>query len=435
MTLIRVMEERMEVPRVSMEAEVEAEVEVEVEVEVEAKMAVVEDQLEAEAEVEVEAGMVMVEDQPEAQAVGMEAAVEESPPRRTINGKIRSQPSSLPSSPFSPPSLPSAPPALPLWPPSVLPPSPPSPPPSAAGMEMHGKQRQKQTGFQGTVGFTHGPTGTANFSHNRTNGATLEATDNKVMPKCYMRHEIGHEWNKDNKSYSSYNMSYQAQNMRLDIEQTDDDPLEVKVGMGINLRPAGSEKPLPQISFVNRNQVLIWIVDPTLKAPIRGIMVLLSSYIDNIKTEPTLSILEEADIELGAGTSNVTRIKPEEGQQGTISLSTNAIMQNRIPPALGPQYLAFDSSLPLTYSGGIMLLGGDAVQLVLREALPPAPLDRAHHGSLPKCGRLPRSNVTSTRAVQTSPKHIKTSHHPARAHAHRPSCDNAIVKKQLGIVA
>jgi hypothetical protein len=53
-----------------------------------------------------------------------------------------------------------------------------------------------------------------------------------------MRHEIGHEWNKDNKSYSSYNMSYQAQNMRLDIEQTDDDPLEVKVGMGINLRPA-----------------------------------------------------------------------------------------------------------------------------------------------------------------------------------------------------
>lgn len=37
-----------------------------------------------------------------------------------------------------------------------------------------------------------------------------------------------------------------------------------------------SETPLPQISFVNRNQVLVWVSDTTLKSRIRGIVVLMS---------------------------------------------------------------------------------------------------------------------------------------------------------------
>jgi hypothetical protein len=88
------------------------------------------------------------------------------------------------------------------------------------------------------------------------NGTGLEATDIKVrilllfftakqfwskaMPKCLVEYENGGEWDEDNKSYSSYNIVYQAQNIRLDDGKPEYHPLEVKVGMGIDLRPAAS---------------------------------------------------------------------------------------------------------------------------------------------------------------------------------------------------
>jgi hypothetical protein len=43
-----------------------------------------------------------------------------------------------------------------------------------------------------------------------------------------------------NNSYSSYNIAYQPQDVLLDVERSDFHPLEVKVGMGINLHPTAS---------------------------------------------------------------------------------------------------------------------------------------------------------------------------------------------------
>ncbi|KAJ7812308.1 hypothetical protein B0H14DRAFT_3879711 [Mycena olivaceomarginata] len=150
----------------------------------------------------------------------------------------------------------------------------------------HGQQQQIQRGTQAAVGFSEGsPLATATFSYNRNNAVMLEAADSKVMPRCRVHHETGAEWDKEDKSYSSYNIAYQLQDTQLNAARSEFHPLEVKVGMGINLQPAGSEKPLPQISFVNRNQVLIWVSDPTSKAQIRGVVVLMSSYLDNIRTE------------------------------------------------------------------------------------------------------------------------------------------------------
>jgi hypothetical protein len=45
---------------------------------------------------------------------------------------------------------------------------------------------------------------------------------------------------------------------------------------GLILASKGSEKPLPQISFVNRHQILVWVSDPMSRSPIRGIVVLIS---------------------------------------------------------------------------------------------------------------------------------------------------------------
>ncbi|KAJ7898421.1 hypothetical protein B0H13DRAFT_807012 [Mycena leptocephala] len=190
-----------------------------------------------------------------------------------------------------------------------------------------GQQQQSQRGFQAAVGFSQGtPLGTATFSYNRNNNAILEATDSKVMPRCRVEYETGDEWDEGSKSYSSYNITYQLQDIRLNAERSELHPLEVKVGMGINLRPAGSEKPLPQISFINRNQVLIWVSDPTLKAQIRGILVLMSSYLDDIRTEEKLSIYEQEEITLKAGP--LIQTKGEDHKPGTISLSI-AQVQNQ----------------------------------------------------------------------------------------------------------
>ncbi|KAJ7855007.1 hypothetical protein B0H14DRAFT_3136436 [Mycena olivaceomarginata] len=193
----------------------------------------------------------------------------------------------------------------------------------------HGQHQQIQRGIKAALGFSQGsPLATAAISYNQNNDAILEGTDNKVMPRCRVDYETGDEWDEGKKSYSSYNIAYQLQGMRLDAERSEFYPLEVRVGMGINLHPAGSEKPLPQISFINRNQVLIWISDPTSKTQIRGIVVLMNSYLDNIQTEEKLTINEQEEIDLEAGSLNKPQTKQEQHEPGTISLSI-ARVQNQ----------------------------------------------------------------------------------------------------------
>ncbi|KAJ6589589.1 hypothetical protein B0H19DRAFT_239316 [Mycena capillaripes] len=216
-----------------------------------------------------------------------------------------------------------------------------------------GQQRQIQRALKATLGFSQGsPLATANFSYNRNNDVMLEATDSKVMPRCRVSYETGDEWDEGHKSYSSYNIAYQPQDMRLDAERSEFHPLEVKVGMGINLRPAGSEKPLPQISFINRNQVLIWVSDPTSKARIRGIVVMMSSYLDDIQTNKKLDIYEREEIELNASHLTVPTTKEEPHKPGTISVSI-AEVQNYGASTLnklGGGVLAFIAKLGQRYS-------------------------------------------------------------------------------------
>ncbi|KAF8145817.1 hypothetical protein K438DRAFT_1871296 [Mycena galopus ATCC 62051] len=166
-------------------------------------------------------------------------------------------------------------------------------------------------------------------SYNKNNGATLEATDSKVMPRCRVDYEPGERWNTENTSYTSYDICYQAQDIQLDTEGPGFRPLQVKIGMGINLRPSARKKPLPQISFVNRHQVLIWVSDPTFKAGIRGIMVLMSSYLDSIRTEEELSILHEEQIELGTGV--LPKTQTGEHEPGVISLSIAQVQKQSAP--------------------------------------------------------------------------------------------------------
>ncbi|KAJ6540483.1 hypothetical protein B0H19DRAFT_1077893 [Mycena capillaripes] len=176
-----------------------------------------------------------------------------------------------------------------------------------------GQHRQVQREFKAALGISQGsPLAIASFSHNRNNDITLEATDNKVMPRCRVDYETGDEWNKDTKSYSSYNIAYQLQVIRLDAERSEFHPLEVTVGMGMNLCPAAS-------------RLILLTSFPPYHLPTQGYRKTSStdiSYLDNIQTEEKLAINEEEDIEL-------TEEPPEPG---TIFLS---IAQVQYPGAFG----------------------------------------------------------------------------------------------------
>lgn len=58
-----------------------------------------------------------------------------------------------------------------------------------------------------------------------------------------MEHEAGDEWDRNDKSYQSYDIVYQPQDMPFNGGRPEVHPVEVKVGMGINLQPPASSNP------------------------------------------------------------------------------------------------------------------------------------------------------------------------------------------------
>ncbi|KAJ6626219.1 hypothetical protein B0H10DRAFT_1942057 [Mycena sp. CBHHK59/15] len=184
----------------------------------------------------------------------------------------------------------------------------------------HGKHRQIQRGFSNALGSSEvGPSATATLSYNRNNKATLEAVDSK----CRITYKSGDEWDQDNKSYSSYNIGYQSQDIRLDAERPD--ALEVKVGMGINLWPAaGFRKTAATNIFCGSPSSVdlgfgsnirnTWNCGSSesqsnlfldREAKLRSFL----SYIDNIRTEEELSIYEQEEIALGTGSFHRVKCK------------------------------------------------------------------------------------------------------------------------------
>ncbi|KAF7369662.1 hypothetical protein MVEN_00297300 [Mycena venus] len=118
-----------------------------------------------------------------------------------------------------------------------------------------GQQQQVQRGIQGSFGFSQGSAlATTTFSYSRNNGTTLEATDSKVMPKCRVDYEPGDEWDENERSYSSYNIAYQLQDMRFDSHSSEFHPLEFRMGMGINLRPPAGFKKTASATVVHKTQ-------------------------------------------------------------------------------------------------------------------------------------------------------------------------------------
>ncbi|KAJ7860590.1 hypothetical protein B0H14DRAFT_2576561 [Mycena olivaceomarginata] len=175
------------------------------------------------------------------------------------------------------------------------------------------------------------------FNHTSTDGTTSEGTDTKAMPRCSVEYENGDEWNKDNKSYSSFDLAYKAQELPMDGGQY---PTKVR------------------------------------------------NYLDNIRTEQRLSILEEGEIKLGSG-SLKSKFTTED-EIGTISLLAapvekhSATRSNKFPDfsqtlvnaPLGVIPLKFRHTNIWREAGMLLTISGGSWPALDKDCLPAQPPER-----------------------------------------------------------
>ncbi|KAJ7737326.1 hypothetical protein B0H16DRAFT_1572137 [Mycena metata] len=102
---------------------------------------------------------------------------------------------------------------------------------------------------------------------------------------------ISKEWDSQDKSYSSYDVAWHPSN------QPNASPQFLNIGLGMGIEFYGKEErsmaKLPPISHILRNQAILWVFDPELKAKVRGMVILTSTL------EP-LSIVDDKTVDLSA---------------------------------------------------------------------------------------------------------------------------------------
>ncbi|KAJ6624741.1 hypothetical protein B0H10DRAFT_1943032 [Mycena sp. CBHHK59/15] len=98
-----------------------------------------------------------------------------------------------------------------------------------------------------------------------------------------------------------------------------------------NANDSPKNRKLPSISFISRNQTMLWISNNRLKAKGLGLVVLTSSYIPNIKTTTELYIIENQTVKL-VGTSLIdipATDKKQAKYDASLSLSIGALHQSK----------------------------------------------------------------------------------------------------------
>ncbi|KAJ7443903.1 hypothetical protein B0H11DRAFT_452398 [Mycena galericulata] len=166
-----------------------------------------------------------------------------------------------------------------------------------AAKATYGTQKSTQNTGSLTVGLdSMKPTFTATASTSRGTGETVQWADDKPIPPCRVKEQFGKEWDVGDKSYSSYDLVWQP----TADEDGSPRPADIRFGMGIEFY--GKEEryitKLPSISHILRNQIIIWVNDPGLKAKVRGMVVLTTTYIPDIKISEPLSIVEDIGVDL-----------------------------------------------------------------------------------------------------------------------------------------
>ncbi|KAJ7478597.1 hypothetical protein B0H11DRAFT_2027947 [Mycena galericulata] len=202
-----------------------------------------------------------------------------------------------------------------------------------------------------TAGFTGvhpAPTVKATYSRNKSSTHGLEATDSEPAPLYTVTPSPGESYlQREGKSYRSYNYAYAARDDLFCRKDRKMPPPTIGFAYGINFNHYNSEHERlspPRVSYINRNQIFVWVEDPSLRSKILGTVMLFSDYVKNIRTPSQLTTVNECTVELETGKkihsfSSVAR----DARDGAISLDVVPVHQEKyIPEAVqykGPSTL------------------------------------------------------------------------------------------------
>ncbi|KAF7345230.1 hypothetical protein MSAN_01899600 [Mycena sanguinolenta] len=168
----------------------------------------------------------------------------------------------------------------------------------------------KTRGMTGTMALALSPnqTGGPSIAITRTNTNAIEKLNAQVTPKWEVKYSPASSWKDGQHSYNGQNIVYWPSNWN-------EHPLDVEFSMGINFVDPQNTKNTepPSISFIIRNQTMLWIHNDSLKAKGQGIIILTSSYIPDIETQDELYISENETVDLVQGPSTNPVINEDAG--------------------------------------------------------------------------------------------------------------------------
>ncbi|KAJ7472601.1 hypothetical protein FB451DRAFT_1250096 [Mycena latifolia] len=166
------------------------------------------------------------------------------------------------------------------------------------------RQAHAETSKGGTAGYSDFmPKIELNINHRKGQSTGIETTTDRPAPDWIVRQQLGNRFNEEQKSYISIATSYEPQVDPFDVAPK---PLDVNVGLRLVLADQDNPDEV-KISFVNRNQIHLWVSEPDSKAGSRGVIFLVSNYLPNIRTERKLKITEDGlcvDISRPVGASS-----------------------------------------------------------------------------------------------------------------------------------
>ncbi|KAJ7033395.1 hypothetical protein C8F04DRAFT_623832 [Mycena alexandri] len=166
-----------------------------------------------------------------------------------------------------------------------------------------------QNTFAASLGVSGAvPALTGCYAHGRSTTHALEATDSKPVPSCQIDPVQGEHFRRDGKDYRSYNYTYTPRADLPGLRTNKRSVLKVGFGVGINFNPymKDSERLVqpPQVTFINRNQVFIWVKNDQFGA--EGITIFLTNEIPDIRRRSQIIKDNEAHIDFKTGLSQTS---------------------------------------------------------------------------------------------------------------------------------
>ncbi|KAJ7033425.1 hypothetical protein C8F04DRAFT_1104696 [Mycena alexandri] len=199
------------------------------------------------------------------------------------------------------------------------------------------------TATLGVSGAVPALTATGRYAHGRTATHTIEATNSKPMPPCEIELEPGERFrNRDGKDYISYNYTYAPRATSSPGLSTNKRYcLNVGFGVGINFYPYAEDSDClvqpPQVTYINQNQVFIWVKNDRLGA--EGTTIFLTNEIPDIRRCSQIIKCNEAQLNFETGQITNSTILRGNEKDGGISLALLPLPENKFQPGKSPSAL------------------------------------------------------------------------------------------------